>query len=152
MSGHSRSGLTLLAAFSNTAHMERAKTRGSLGNKSQHNQPETEVVIFWLHPCKRSSVHVDNTSTGLFFLKTLCNALLFNVCFHFPPQWCRILRLYFCPQKQQLIRTDSWRGLVTRRSQMRNSKNTNLSRRTRSPFIVQQSRHTRRLPSNIYTV
>lgn len=49
MSGHSRPGLMLLAAFSNTAHMESAKTRGSLGNKSQHNRPEQKSCSFFHH-------------------------------------------------------------------------------------------------------
>lgn len=46
MSGHSPLGLTLLAAFSDTAHMQRGKTRCSLGNKSQHNHTEQKLCSF----------------------------------------------------------------------------------------------------------
>lgn len=94
MSGHSRSGLMLLAAFSNTAHMERAKTRGSLGNKSQHNRPEQKSCSFFI--TTKGFVRADDIPA--FFIDAL-QCINFNAGFHFPLQWCRILQLYFCFEK-----------------------------------------------------
>lgn len=90
VSGHSRRGLTLLATFSNTAHMERAKTRGSRGNKSQHNRARTEVLFCFRH--REEVVHLNDIPE--YFIDDL-QRINYPACFHFPPHWCRILQLYF---------------------------------------------------------
>lgn len=101
ISGHSRSGLTLLAAFSDTAHMERAMTWGSLGNKSQHNRLEQKSCSFFT-----ATKGLNMLMTYLNFLRMLYNVFILKpfFIFHFSDaEYCSFISVF------RNITTDSWR-------------------------------------------
>lgn len=107
----------LLAAFSNTAHTERVKTRGSLGNKSQHNHPEQKSCSFFHH--YKEFVLADDIP-AYFFLKLLSHVLALMAVFIFHSNGAE-----YCSFTSVFINNSSTTfriNLLTRRIQMRKAK------------------------------
>lgn len=108
MLGRSRSGPTLLAAFSNTAHAESAKTRGTRVNTIGAEQ---KLCPFFVHFSKQAD------GVAALQMRSIVLILMPVLIFHFSGAE----RGSLIPAFTNKSSTDSWRGLPTRRSQMRKS-------------------------------